>query len=188
MAYEIKDARNRSETYKEGGEVKPRHTPDRAPSMREAMLHKGGVKKSEKIEKNIKDFPELYKGYKSFEASKEKKKKYKEGGKVLSRSEEEQNKRDREYKAMKKRQHERRLKKKKDIVLSKRDKGDLAQAEKRIGQQAKHAIGKKQEDYDPGDIDITDITRNVAQKEKMKSWMKYREVVKQEKKKKKKKK
>jgi len=70
-----KDARNRSESYREGGKVKPRHTPDRAPSMREAMLHKGGVKKSEKIEKNIKDFPELYKGYKSFKVSEEKKKK-----------------------------------------------------------------------------------------------------------------
>ena len=130
MAYEVNDARNRSETYKEGG----------------------------KVEVN----------------------EYKEGGKVLSIREEEENKREREHMAMLKRQRARRTKKKKDIVLSKEDKADLARSRKRISQKAKHAVGKKQKGYDPGDIDITDITRNVEQVEKMKSAMKYREVVKQE--------
>jgi len=61
------------------------------------------------------------------------------------------------------------------VTLSKRDKDDLAQAKKRIGQQAKHVVGIPQENYDPGDIDITDITRNVEEVENMKSWMEFRE-------------
>ena len=130
MAYKVNDARNRSETYREGGKVEV--------------------------------------------------KKYEEGKKVLSRSEEEQKKRDREYKAMKKRQHERRLKLKKSVVLSKTQKEDLALARKRSGAMAKQAVGKKVEgrfkNYDFGDIDITDITRDVEKTQQMESSMKYQKA------------
>jgi len=44
--------------------------PKDSPSMREAMLHKSGVKKSNKIEKNIDKYPKLYKGYKKFKKNK----------------------------------------------------------------------------------------------------------------------
>ena len=40
--------------------------PEESPALRESMLHKGGVKKSEKIESGIDRFPELFKDYKKY--------------------------------------------------------------------------------------------------------------------------
>ena len=40
--------------------------PKESPGMRESMLHKSGLKKSDIIEKNIDKYPKLYKGYKKF--------------------------------------------------------------------------------------------------------------------------
>jgi len=48
--------------------------PDEAPTLRESMLHKGGVKRSKKVEAGIKKYPGLYKEYKSFPKKKKKKK------------------------------------------------------------------------------------------------------------------
>ena len=70
--------------YKKGGKVKKSWKdmdvkmgpgPEESPTLREAMLHKGGVKKSEKIESSIKKHPKLFKGYKPFKEGKGKKKK-----------------------------------------------------------------------------------------------------------------
>ncbi len=66
--------------YKKGGAVKKLRLkdfkmgpgPEESPTLREAMLHKGGVKKSEKIEGGIKKYPKLFKGYKTFEEKKKK--------------------------------------------------------------------------------------------------------------------
>ena len=66
--------------YKKGGPVKKLRLknfkmgpgPEESPTLREAMLHKGGVKKSEKIEGGIKKYPKLFKGYKTFEEKKKK--------------------------------------------------------------------------------------------------------------------
>jgi len=67
--------------YKKGGPVKKSWKgkalkkgpgPEESPTLREAMLHKGGVKKSEKIEGGIKKYPKLFKGYKTFEEKKKK--------------------------------------------------------------------------------------------------------------------
>ena len=87
------------------------------------------------------------------------------------RSEAEQDKLDKEYNARKKRRHEKRLKKLKSIVLSQSDKDDLARARKRISQRAKHAVGKKQPNYDPGNVKVTDIVRDV---QNVNDWEKHK--------------
>ena len=40
--------------------------PEESPTLREAMLHKGGIKRSEKIESGIEKWPELFKDYKKY--------------------------------------------------------------------------------------------------------------------------
>ena len=64
--------------YKKGGAVKKLRLkdfkmgpgPEESPTLREAMLHKGGVKKSEKIEAGLKKYPETFEKYKSFKKKK----------------------------------------------------------------------------------------------------------------------
>ena len=98
-------------------------------------------------------------------------------------SDKEQDKADREQKARKKRRHEKRLKKLKSIVLNQSDKKGLSMVKKRIGQDAKNAVGIKQEDYDNEGANIQDIVRSVESAKRMKHRMKYDQVIKNEKKK-----
>lgn len=100
-------------------------------------------------------------------------------------SEAEQDKLDREYDARRKRRHEKRLKKLKSIVLNQSDKKGLSMVKKRIGQDAKNAVGIEQEDYYNESANIQDIVRSVESVKRMKHRMKYDQVVKNEKKKKK---
>ena len=90
--YPTYDAGGRVEVYAEGGKagqpkkhsgIKNRKMgpgPEDSPSMKEALRHKAGIEKSEKIERGIYKYPELFKHYKPFKSSEESK--YAEGGKV----------------------------------------------------------------------------------------------------------
>lgn len=90
------DAGGRVQTIKEGESGKQWNKPLRrgpgpedSPSMKEALRHKAGIEKSEKIERGIKKYPELFKHYKPFKKTVEasgsassEESKYAEGGKV----------------------------------------------------------------------------------------------------------
>ena len=53
--------------YEEGGKVPKGKI---GPTMREAMLHKAGLKKSRKIQRGVRKQPELYSEYKLFREEK----------------------------------------------------------------------------------------------------------------------
>ena len=86
--YPSYDAGGRVKKYAQGGKVdreivteagpkkgRKGPGPEDSPSIKEALRHKAGIEKSEKIERGIYKYPELFKQYKSFKSSEEAKKK-----------------------------------------------------------------------------------------------------------------